>query len=55
MEIEDVAVRFVLGRIEKQDAAFIRMWNALGGKTRHQRKMAWLDANLAHIDRALLD
>lgn len=53
VEVEDVALRFVLGRVEKQDAAFIRMWNELEGRTRHRRKMAWLERNLTHVDRAL--
>jgi hypothetical protein len=53
MEIEDIALRFVLGRIEKKEASFIRMWNELGGRTRHRRKMVWLERNLDQIDRTL--
>lgn len=54
LEIEEVALNFVLGRIERGEAAFIRMWDDLGGETRHLRKMAWLEGQLPRIESALV-
>ncbi len=53
-EAEKVALRFVLGRIERGEEAFIQMWTDLGGEVRHQRKMAWLESALPGIQAALL-
>ena len=54
MEIEAVAFDFVLGRIERGETAFIRMWDELGGETRYQRKMAWLESQLPRFETALV-
>ncbi|MDP9493973.1 MAG: phosphotransferase [Actinomycetota bacterium] len=53
MEIEAVALDFVLGRIERGEPAFARMWDELGGETRYLRKMAWLEGQLPRIESAL--
>lgn len=53
MEIEEVALRFVLGRIDRGEAAFMRMWNDLGGEERHERKMRWLEEHLPRIEETL--
>jgi aminoglycoside phosphotransferase (APT) family kinase protein len=54
METEAVAIRFVLGRIERGQTAFLQMWNDLGGETRYRRKMVWLEEHLPRIESALL-
>ena len=54
MEVEAVALHFVLGRIERGETAFIRMWDALGGETRYLRKMTWLEDQLPRIESGLL-
>lgn len=54
MEIEEVALRFVLGRIERGETAFAQMWKDLGGETRYLRKMTWLDGHLHRIESALM-
>lgn len=54
MEIEEVALRFVMERVDDGVQAFVEMWNDLGGPQRHRRKMAWLGANLSRIDDALV-
>lgn len=53
-QAEHVALRFVLGRMERGDEPFIRMWRDLGGEERHQRKLAWLHAQLPRIQSELL-
>lgn len=53
MEVEDVALRFVLSRIDAGDQGFIDMWNDLGGLERSKRRMAWLQDNLVRFDEAL--
>lgn len=53
MAIEEVALRFVVGRIDRGEAAFIGMWNDLGGAERHQRKMHWLERHLPRIEESL--
>lgn len=54
MQIEEVALRFVLNRVEQGEEGFARMWNELGGYERYERKMAWLRENLDRIDEALI-
>lgn len=54
MLIEDVALRFVMSRVESGDQGFIDMWNDLGGQERSRRRMAWLSENLTRFDEALL-
>jgi aminoglycoside phosphotransferase (APT) family kinase protein len=54
MEIEDVAVRFVLDRVKKGTPGFVQMWDELGGQERQRRKMAWLTENLSRLGDALL-
>lgn len=53
-EAEDVALRFVLDRIERSEEAFLRMWYDLGGEARYERKMKWLRSALPDIQSALL-
>ena len=53
LQAEEVALRFVLGRIEQGDAAFARMWTELGGEARHRRKMTWLEQQLDRIEATL--
>jgi hypothetical protein len=53
MEIEAVALDFVLGRIERGETTFVRMWDDLGGEARYLRKMTWLDEQLPEIESAL--
>ncbi len=53
MEIERVALRFVLDRVRLGEPAFVRMWADLGGDTRHRRKMGWLEQNLPRLDAVL--
>lgn len=54
-EIEDVALRFVRDRLDRQVPAFVAMWNDLGGQERQNRKMAWLEDNRRRVDLALLE
>lgn len=54
MEIEEVALRFVLDRVDQRVSAFVEMWNDLGGHEWHHRKMGWLTDNRSRIDDALL-
>ena len=37
--------RFVERRVERGDAAFVAMWNTMGGRARYERRQAWFDAN----------
>jgi Ser/Thr protein kinase RdoA (MazF antagonist) len=53
LEIEEVALRFVLERVEQGIPAFVEMWDDLGGQEWHQRKMTWLTDNRSRIDDAL--
>jgi len=53
METEEVALRFVLDRVDQGIAAFVEMWNDLGAHDWHRRKMAWLTDNQSRIDDAL--
>lgn len=53
MEIEEVALQFVLERIDQGEQAFVEMWDDLGGHERHLRKMAWLSENGSRIDDTL--
>ena len=53
MEIEEVALRFVLDRVNRGIPAFVEMWEDLGAHDWHRRKMAWLTDNQSHIDDAL--
>jgi aminoglycoside phosphotransferase (APT) family kinase protein len=53
MEIEDVAIRFVMDKVEQGIPGFVQMWNDLGGEERHRRKMAWLTENLTRLADAL--
>lgn len=50
MEIEEVALRFVMGRMERGEGAFIRMWSDLGGRARQERKTTWLRQHLSSIE-----
>jgi Ser/Thr protein kinase RdoA (MazF antagonist) len=54
MEIEEVALRFVLNRVNQGIPAFVEMWDDLGGHDWHHRKMAWLTDNQSRIDDALI-
>jgi hypothetical protein len=54
LEIEEVALRFVLERVERGIPSFVEMWDDLGGQEWHQRKMAWLTDNRSRIDDALV-
>ncbi|HSM45866.1 MAG TPA: hypothetical protein VK969_12695, partial [Acidimicrobiia bacterium] len=54
MEIEDVALRFVLERVEQGIPAFVEMWDHLGGYEWHHRKMRWLTDNRSRVEDALL-
>lgn len=53
-EAEEVAMRFVLGRMERGEKAFIDMWTNLGGEARYRRKRKWLRSALPEIRSALL-
>ena len=53
MEIEEITLAFVLRRVEAGEPAFVEMWANLGGEGRYTRKMTWLRAHLADIDRAV--
>ena len=53
MEIEEVALRFVMKRVDDGVQAFVEMWNDLGGLSQHRRKMAWLGENLSSIHDAM--
>jgi len=53
METEEVALRFVLNRVDQGIAEFVEMWNDLGTHDWHRRKMAWLTDNQSRIDDAL--
>jgi hypothetical protein len=53
METEEVALRFVLNRVNQEIPAFVEMWNDLGAYDWHHRKMAWLTNNRSRIDDAL--
>jgi hypothetical protein len=54
MEIEEVALQFVLNRVDKGVPAFVEMWNDLGGHEWRCRKMTWLTDNQSRIDDALI-
>lgn len=54
MEIEDVALQFVLNRVNKGVPAFVEMWNDLGGHEWHHRKTSWLTDNQSRIEDALI-
>jgi len=54
METEEVALRFVLKRVNQRIPAFVEMWNDLGGHEWHHRKMTWLTDNQSRIDDALM-
>ena len=54
MEIEEVALRFVLERVDQRIPAFVEMWEDLGGHEWHHRKMRWLTDNRSRIEDALL-
>lgn len=54
MEIEEVALRFVLERVDDGVQAFVEMWKDLGGHQWHRRKLAWLGENRSGIDDALV-
>jgi aminoglycoside phosphotransferase (APT) family kinase protein len=53
METEEVALRFVLNRVNQEIPAFVEMWNDLGAYDWHHRKVAWLTNNRSRIDDAL--
>jgi len=53
METEEVALRFVLDRVDQGIPAFVKMWNDLGAHDWHRRKMAWLTNNQSRIADAL--
>lgn len=53
MEIEEVALRFVLNRVDRGIPSFVEMWEGRGGHDWHRRKMAWLTDNRSRIDDAL--
>lgn len=55
MEIEEVALRFVMERVDQGIQAFVEMWNDLGGQKRHLRKMGWLDEHRSRINDALIE
>jgi aminoglycoside phosphotransferase (APT) family kinase protein len=54
LEIEEVAIRFVMDQVELGSPGFVQMWEELGGEERHRRKMAWLTENLSRLDDALV-
>jgi aminoglycoside phosphotransferase (APT) family kinase protein len=54
MEIEEVALQFVLNRVDQGVPAFVEMWNDLGGHEWRCRKMTWLTDNQSRIDDALI-
>ena len=54
MEIEEVALQFVLNRVDQGVPAFVEMWDDLGGHEWHHRKMTWLADNQSRIDNALV-
>jgi Ser/Thr protein kinase RdoA (MazF antagonist) len=53
LEVEEVALRFVLGQVKRRNEPFVQMWKALGGEDRQRRKMAWLEQHRARLDEAL--
>lgn len=53
IEIEEVALQFVMERVDREVKAFVKMWNELGGNERQRRKMDWLRKSQLRIDDAL--
>ena len=52
MEIEHIALQFVLTRIDRGERAFADSWFG-GGKERYALKMSWLERNLPRLGKAL--
>ena len=45
--------RFIRGRVEAGEQAFVDMWNHLGGQARYDRRQKWFERNRQRFLHAL--